>query len=353
MMTALFKCEMNYIESKHLSQLYAGFEILKRKGIAEIHLHAGSNDNFKPILKVRVNDSFTIVYDTLDGLNWIDGSVQDNLNYFRNNTEADYYFKRSFNKQITEFAPGNCKVFPLGLNYNITPENLHKRSIRNSIKNGLRNKRAIAKFLKINDSDIFSEKFEYYPVPNKINKILFLTRLWDPEEVKQEHLKSEREAINQYRIDCIRLCKKEFKNHFTGGLQQDRFSLSVFKDLLVPYSLTKREAYLHTVKESNICISTTGLHNSIGFKLGEYVAASRAIVSEPLYYELPGDFEMEKNYYCFRNADELIAGISRLMNHTNQLQEMMHNNHQYYNNYLRPDMLVLNSLLIAAQDKWE
>ena len=349
-MKSLFKCEMNYIESKHLSQLYAGFEILQNRGIAEISLRPGSGDFLKPILRVRVNNKFDLLYDTMDGLNWVDGDLTENLNYFRNNFKADFYFKRSFVPLLVEHAPDNCKVYPLGLNYNIAPKRLHKRNMKDRVKNAIRNNHFISNHFKINDSDIFSEKFEHYPIPNKTNKVLFLTRLWDPSEVKQEVLQTNRDSMNKFRIQCIRLCQQEFGAHFIGGIQMDQFSISECKDLAIPYSLSRREVYLKTLKESNICIATTGLHHSMGFKLGEYVAASRAIVSEPLHYKLPGEFQDQKNYYSFTHTEELIRNIYRLMGDQTVMRRMMNNNFQYYHTHLRPDVLVLNSLLMATMD---
>lgn len=48
------------------------------------------------------------------------------------------------------------------------------------------------------------------------------------------------------------------------------------------------------VKESDICITTTGLHRSIGWKFAEYIAASKAIVTEKLNYS-PGT-ELKANF---------------------------------------------------------
>lgn len=350
-MAALFTCEMDYIESQHLSQLYAGFEMLQAKGIVDVRLKGVSAYSGKPMLKVRVNNQYTIIYDTLDGLNWIEGDITDNLEYFRNHIRADYYFKRSFDKKLVEYAPRDCRVFPLGLNYYITPKKLHKKNFKDSVKNAIRNNPLIAKILKINHSDIFNEEFEYYPVVHKVNRILFLTRLWDPEEVKQENLKAEREILNQYRADCIRICRKEFKDQFTGGLQGDRFtSGSRYKDLVAPYELTKRAFFLNQIKESNICIATTGLHNSIGFKLAEYIAACRAVITEPLHYEVPGNLETGKNYFCFDSAEELVKNIYKLSGDRELIRDMMFRNFIYYNNYLRPDVLVLNTLLSLTKD---
>lgn len=174
---------------------------------------------------------------------------------------------------------------------------------------------------------------------------MFLTRLWDPDEVSLEHLKEERTFLNTNRINAIKACQKEFGKSFIGGLQHNDFSLKNAKDLIMNSSLTKKNTFINTIKESNICISTAGLHDSIGAKFGEYVSASRAIISEPLKYEPPGDFAENKNYLIFHNEDELLTQIHYLLKNRDILIDMMNHNFNYYHNYLRSDKLVLNTLL--------
>ncbi len=99
-------------------------------------------------------------------------------------------------------------------------------------------------------------------------------------------------------------------------------------------------------------MATTGLHNSIGWKFGEYVAASRAILSEPLIYGLPGNFEHGKNYLPFNNEDELLHKTYSLLKNKDELLDMMNSNFHYYNNFLRPDKLVLNTLLKIYQNEY-
>jgi hypothetical protein len=167
--------------------------------------------------------------------------------------------------------------------------------------------------------------------------------------VSSEHFKIEIENINNFRIKCIRACRKEFGELFLGGLQRDGYSLSAAKDMVVPLHITEKKTFIDTIKDHNICIATTGLHDSIGWKFGEYVAASRAIVSEPLKYSVPGEFEIEKNYLVFNNEYELLEKIYILLNDKEKLLEIMNNNYHYYNNYLKPEMLVLNTLLKISQ----
>jgi hypothetical protein len=345
-MKPLFECELNYISSRHLSQIYDGFVKLKNHGILNFKLKPTNGDATKPLLKVKINNKYNVIYDTLDGLNWIEGSVEENLDYFKNNIKADFYFKRSYNKQVLVNVPDGCKAYPLGLYYGLIPEGKFYKIPINTTKDFIKN----IFFYRYYKPYFYSWSFEYYPFPYKEDKILFLTRLWNPDDVSMDHLKTERELINKNRIDCIKACQREFGKQFIGGLVKDKFSIHHSKDLVVPFSLTKREVFLNIIKASNICISTTGLHNSIGSKLGEYVAASRSIVSEPLNYEIPGDFDNNKNYLTFNNKDELLNNIYILLNNKDMMLNMMKRNFSYYNNYLQPDKLVLNTLLKIYQN---
>ena len=120
-------------------------------------------------------------------------------------------------------------------------------------------------------------------------------------------------------------------------------------DLIMSAEFTKKINYLNNIKKHNICIATTGLHNSIGGKFAEYVAASRSIITEPLHYQPAGDFEENKNYLTFSTIDSLIEKIHLLLQNTELMKEIMTSNYQYYTQYLSPDKLVLNTLLTVIE----
>ncbi|CAM1364524.1 conserved protein of unknown function [Tenacibaculum soleae] len=335
-MKPIFKCELEYSYFPHLNQIYDGFIKLSEKGVIDLSIKRNCVGS-SPLLKVLVNEKHTVIFDTADGLNWISDSREENLKFFKNNFKVDFYFKRSLNQLVIDNSPSNCKVFPLGLNYFITPEKYLGANLKRKIKFFFKKN--------IKKHNFYSRDFEFYPVVHKKNKILFLTRLWNPDDVSLDSLKEERERINKNRIEFIKSCKSEFKNNFIGGIQYDDFSKKNSKDLLMPSSMTNKRNFMQTVKESNICIATKGLHDSIGWKFAEYVTASRAIISEPLSYELPGDFSINKNYSEFKTKDDLMINISDLLENKNKMVKMMNNNYNYYNNYLESDKLVLNALL--------
>ncbi|WP_153303833.1 hypothetical protein [Thermosulfurimonas dismutans] len=313
-------------------------------------------DPQKPILEVIIDNKYKVIYDTLDGFNWIEASVEENLEFFKKRfVNVDYYFKRSFSKILYKYAPSNCKIYPLGLNFSFDPSYFvleWKYLVKNIVQ------KVWPIFYKIQSISIIKNKFpklgyiseklllenfEFPPISTQ-NKVLFITRLFDPMKFPLCY-REEVEKLNETRILIIRSCKKELKNIFTGGLYEDEYSLKVAKNLTISRNITRRSNFVKLIKLHNICISTTGLHKSIGWKFVEYVAASRAIITEPLFYQLPGNFKVDKNYLEFRNIDELLENIYTLLRDQGKIKDIMRANFYYYNMYVKPENLVLNTLL--------
>lgn len=342
-MKPFLNCRIHSFKSLHLNQIYEGFQMLSKRGLINIEIDRSGGDVHKPVLTVIINDKYKVIYDTLDGLNWISASLKDNLNYFNKEVNADFYFKRSYTPILENYKKKELKIFPLGFNYSFEPSSARFFGKKERLKSFIRKLPLSKQYFKY--KNFHYSQFSYPPIVTKKNKILFLARLWNPEGVKSEHLKEERFELNRERIQIIRNCKEVLGDLFLGGLQRDDFASKIAPDLLMPSSFTNKESYLKSVKEHSICVATTGLHNSIGWKFGEYVAASRAIITEPLKYRVPGNFEEKINYFSFTNSDELIQHATGLIENPDALQAMMTSNYNYYNNYLAPDKLVLNSLL--------
>lgn len=345
-MNAIFDCKIEFLNSPHLLQLYAGFFELEKKGVTRLKFtHENKSKNALAIATVIVNDKYKVIYDTLDGLSWKKGTKEENLLHFRKSFQCDFYFKRSYSPEMQAYAPVGCQVLPLGFNYNIQPEvNLmpYSPTLKDKVIYVLKTNPITRLFFGKNF--FYAKDFEQDPVSSSNNKILFITRLWNPDEALSEGSKLHRQRINEMRVSCIQACREKYKDQFTGGLIVDAYTAKKYPHLGMPDKLTNKKGYLNAIQQHAICIATTGLHNSIGWKMAEYVAASKAIVSEPLHFELPGNFEKNKNYVEFKNIDELIFQIDALLQNPGMKQEMMNQNHYYYNHFLKPDVLVLNTL---------
>jgi len=349
----LFNCELTYSPSPHLSQIFEGFRQLEQAGVVALAWSRVANeDPARAMLKVKVNGKIDVIYDTNDGLNWIDGTIAENLEYFQKNISADYYFKRSYHEDLLNLVPVKCKIYPLGFNYPLRTKVRQPIGITDLVLKSIESNHVISRAIRKNLYLPPSKELEFPPcLMSKDVNILFLTRLWNPDQVLSEHLKNDREIINIRRVECIKACKSAFGKSFIGGLIKDAYSSTFPNELMMPYSLTHRKTFLNTIKESAICVSTVGLHGSTPWKFGEYVAASRAIVSEPLVYKVSGPFVEGRNYCEFNSIDELLEKLYSLMKDREMLFEMMRSNYEYYNNYLRPDMLVLNTLLHLYHDE--
>jgi hypothetical protein len=351
-MSKLFECEIEYVPNSHLMQIYTGFFELEKLGVIDLKLKKIKHtSSFIPIINAVIDKKYKVVYDTIDGLSWIPGDESTNLVYFQNSFKTDFYFKRSFDSRMLEYKPENCEVYPLGLNYNVQPDK-NMFWYNDTLQDKLKYLTKTSKLLKglSHKKFFYTKDFEYYPVKQNQNRILFITRLWSPEDARSDRSKVARSELNTMRLECIESGKKAYGDLFTGGLFIEPYAKKNYPSLLMPASLTSKAGFLQTVKEHTICITTTGLHKSIGWKLAEYVAASRAIVTEPLNFKLPGNFTSGRNYYEFESPKQLLTQVNSLLSNPGQIVEIMKNNYYYYNNFVKPERLVLNTLLTVANN---
>ena len=337
----------------HVSRLVSALFLLSKA--SEIHIDFVENtDNFRnvphaQIVEVEV-DQRTIAFDMCDAF------ALNNEKGQRYLEKVDLYFKRSYNKTIDLGLPEEAlhKIRPYGFDYYLTcPGNPLDRKPTGA--------KAIArKFVR----DITGYSASTYPpfFEKKADQIqgkpsiFFMTRLWDPEELRldsgissdvyayREYMIEERHKINADRVQIIRELQRIYGKCFIGGVQDSEFARRYSPDVILPVRLTRRKPYLQKMQSSDICIGSMGLHKSIGWKTGEYVAASRAIVAERFAYEVPGGFLEGKNYLPFDNVDACLSSVERLFNNLDEIYRMKRQNELYYKDYLEPVQQIKNAL---------
>lgn len=343
-------CEITvYGSMGHTQQILTGFFMLKRQGLVNFTSKIKKSDLDSETkayhVKVVLDEEITIYYDLTDG-HEINMEELD---------KVDIYFKRSYlESYISSLEVSQSKkIFVLGMNYFVFPNSIDMSNIVRSLSFNS-TKAKVGSFLKalnlpsiITNSPKLKNMEALASSQERENrKILFLTRTWDPYVAGVED--PEVIEINETRANCIRALRKEFGNDFQGGFSNTDYTRKYYKDCIFENTkLTRKTAYLKYIKQFPICITTTGLHGSIGWKLGEYVAMSRAIVTEKLQYALPGNFANNKNYLEFNTVDECVEQTLSLYQNDMKRFQMMNENASYYYKYLKPDSLVLNSLLQA------
>lgn len=354
-------------QEQHLSQICVGYKLLENKGILKIKEvklcpELKKTYHFAPIMEVIINNKI-IAYDLSDGYqNILKDSIFDN-----SISHVDLYYKRSYDINKHNNLINKSKIKPLGLNYQCSCKNnpfleIDKSQDYKGIINYIRNK-----YYKIRAYQTFYSKIHYSVFEHnhhyKNYNLLFSCRLWDlnsisPESIQEtypyldfqeakneyDRIINETNLLNEQRIDIVRTLKKEFKNRFIGGIEYSNFSMKKCSDLVIPLSNSNKFSYMKHVHSNIIGISSVGLHQSIGWKFAEYVAASKAIISDSLNYSLPGNFNRKKNYIEYSSTDDLITKANDLLSDINQIHYIESNNRDYYEKYLRPDSLVYNTI---------
>lgn len=321
---------------EHSQQIVTGFLMLKEKGW-DIEIIDASQEKTSPFSGMAVIQAEykekKIIYDVWDGYQALQ-AMKTGLDW------ADFYFKRSFSaeKNAVFFPEDQHKMFPLGFNYHMTYKNCPTTDPR---------WKAILK--KILGRNFVPATFEgSAAAPKGEPRIIFFTRLWDVKEPGlSEALQEERKIINETRIEIVRALKQRYGDMFIGGLNDTPLSQKMAPDLIMPDRYTKRRNYIELLHSCDICIGSMGLHESIGWKTGEYVAAAKAIVNETFRYSVPGDFLPGKNYLEYSTAQECLAAVQKLVEDPQLLFKMKTANEEYYRKYLRPDALIANTLKIV------
>jgi hypothetical protein len=357
-MTTPIPCEIfAHSDSTHLQQLYTGFSALHKKGIIQLiqtTLKRDTIDKAAPPhlrdakrshLKVLLDRHYVLYYDTHDSFE-IDASIL---------ATVDVYFKRSYLEDAIRQLELKHRVFPLGLNYPVYSDGVDVFAIeRAALHKGYGKFRVLMRSMGIDylvgpiRSTARVNRLESYPAFTLPAKVLFMTQVWDPKEAGSRDKADERESLNDMRANCVLLLKKEFGEKFLGGLSHDDYSRHRWANCLLPdHRLANKSNYLKLLTEFPICVTTTGLHGSMGWKLGEYVSQSKAIVTEPLKYSVPGRFDAESNYLEFSTPEGCVECVTKLFTDYQLRCRLMMNNFRYYHSYVRPDSLVLNTLALA------
>ena len=190
------------------------------------------------------------------------------------------------------------------------------------------------------------------PDPRLSPRVIFMVGVWDPSAIPADEIEkiAEFEAVNEMRAGCVRALRREFGARFYGGIQHSVFARGRFPDLLLPdHASSSKLAYLRRLRDYPIGVATTGLHESNGWKLSEYVGLSRAIVSEPLRYSVPGGFTHPTHYLPFSSPEACVEQVALLMDRPAERMQQMQRNRDYYQAWMRPDVLAWRIIQLTRE----
>ncbi|MBE6379737.1 MAG: hypothetical protein E7047_02270 [Lentisphaerae bacterium] len=299
----------------HFHQAIYGYRLLEKRGFISLKT-VFSNDLNIPCDNVfysQVNGK-KIFYDLSDGIqNFEVAEFRDFLQQ-----QNAVIFKRAYDEILFGSEP---LFFPYGLNH-LALYPFYMRAICKLFPNPHFCKIPIAERCWTMKKDVSSVQ----------NPILYSTRLWDGWD-----------ELNENRIMLAYKIRKFFTNAIVG-IVDSPLARKLCPDLILPHKITRRKNFIDLINSSAVCVTSTGLWNSAGWSLGEFVAAGKAILSEPLHFKVPGDFREGKNYLTFNSADDVLSKCEMLLKDPHKRMTMEMENRDYYSQYLQPEVLVMNTL---------
>lgn len=168
---------------------------------------------------------------------------------------------------------------------------------------------------------------------SKDDYVFFLSTLWYSDSWNKND-----EKVNLRRAYFIRACKKILGNKFEGGLLGDASSSNeLFSDVLC----CNRESFyswIEKTKQSALVFNTPAFWDCHGWKLGEYLALGKCILSTQLSNDLPYPLEHGVNVHFVENSETAMKeAIEYILSHSEYRHKLEQGAKEYWNKYGTPE----------------
>ena len=180
--------------------------------------------------------------------------------------------------------------------------------------------------------------YHNYVEPKKVKTskkyVFHLSTLWYNDEWNKND-----EGVNKTRANFTRACKEIKDIDFEGGMVSQgatRSSEKLFSDCIYPHTVSMEE-WMDKTKKSSVVFNTPAFWNCHGWKLGEYLALGKAIISTPLYNDLPAPLIHRKNIHIVEDNQQTMKETLILMVNDDKYREKLEENaSEYWQQYGTP-----------------
>jgi hypothetical protein len=270
--------------------------------------------------------------------------------------KCDVYLKRNYYQPHLLELPSEwrAKVIPFGLNYpcrslasiQMIATTLVPKFVSNlthppwpGLKELRERTNNLWQFLSSPDPRAFERSPEEIAEPT----ILFQTRVWSPAEISENA-----HEINGERVALVRALRKAFGSRFQGGLVPTSYASEHYPDEISRHS-SKSSQYAKWGRKTLIGVNTEGLHHSLAFKLSEYLAGSKCVVSCPLRNELPAPLIEDQHYLVFRTPEQCVDRCARLLDDRKLAASLREEAWNYYRREVEPAAHLHSCLVRSSQ----
>lgn len=281
------------------------------------------NNGYFPVVIKDKDKLYKLVFDYGDtykvdefALEWSDVYGKININNDR--------FDLSNNPKVVTLGPGfGFKIYPKYKTIGLALLN-YLRSW-----NRIPNKR---RFFSDYWAQFKREPIEYYqPNLSKRDYIFFAGALWKKEE-----------ETNRLRANFIKGCKRVPEINFEGGFApRSRNDIQGFEDLTMHASVPISD-YLIKLKESAVVFNTPAILDCHGWKMGEFMALGKAMIStKPKNQLVHPLIDREHIHFVSGEEEDIYEAVKQLTQDDAYREKIEHNIRQYYVNYVSPEVSVM------------
>lgn len=162
--------------------------------------------------------------------------------------------------------------------------------------------------------------------------IFFCSTLWYDNPDNQND-----KGVNLHRAIYMRTCKSLPNIKFEGGFVADSTSSKEkFADLLT--NGVEVSEWMRKTKLSALVFNTPAFWNCHGWKLGEYLALGKCIISTPLSNDLPAPLEHGVHiHYVEPNEESIREAVEYIVSHKEYRKTLERNAKAYWDRYGTPE----------------
>lgn len=280
-----------------------------------------------------------------------------NLNFIlhEGKEEKKYSISLDDTYQIKQDCYSWCDVYGcVNANWNKTPEKYRSKLISLAPSFGIRLwglertlYYGLSNYIKLNQWNNFKKHAGRYkrqyllrlPIENykvttpEDNYIFHVSTLWQSDEWVRND-----EYVNKLRAIFMDTCKSINEIRFEGGFYHtgNHPLNKSFKHLLIHDFMPINE-YLHKIKKSILVFNTPAWLNCNGWKLGEYLALGKAIISTPLENDLPVPLTHGENiHFVSDDPNEIKESIIYICRNRQYREKISKGAFEYYLKYASP-----------------
>lgn len=171
------------------------------------------------------------------------------------------------------------------------------------------------------------------------NYIFFISTLYK---------ESQNLVTNKFRAAFIRACKNTIV-HFEGGLlvKQQIPDYKDFEDVITTDYIVSSE-YLRKTRKSAVVFNTPSVWGCHGWKLGEFLAMGKAIISTPFINEMPFTLVHGEHIHFVDSEADIASAVQRIVNDDSYRRRLETGAKAYFESHLAPDIVIkrlINSIV--------